>query len=145
MPVQRMPNGNLVAVQLRRGPADWRAFAARWQEPGGAVTFTSPGDVMGVPPRHGARGPRHPIDVLALIIFGLLVALITLLFVGQAMGRHRERPCGRFGRPAQPGCLPGSDRRRRREMAGLVGIAGAALAVAVAFAHLAPHARRPRT
>ena len=135
VPVQQIPNGNLVAVRLHHGPADWKAFAHSVAKvSGGAVTFTSPGNVMGIHRAAASAQRGIHLDVLALIIFGLLVALITLLFVGQAIGRLAGGHAGDYAVLRSLGASRGQIVAVVLSMAGLVGIAGAALAVAVAFA-----------
>ena len=91
IPVQAVPNINLVAVRLRHGLADWKAFAAAVPAAGrGQITLGDPGNSAGM--RSAAdsaqRGVR--LEVFALVIFGVLAGLVTLLLVGQAIGRQAQ-------------------------------------------------------
>jgi hypothetical protein len=135
VPVQQIPNINLVGVRLRHGAADWRAFAdAVPKASGGESAFAGAGNVYGVNrAAHSAQRGIH-LDVLALIVFGLLVALLTLLFVGQSIGRQVRNQASDFAVLASLG----ADRRQlvsaELAVSGLVGVAGATLAVAVAVA-----------
>ena len=133
--VQQIPDINLVGVRLRHGPADWSAFAASiTKASGGAIKFASAGNVYGI--NRAAQSSQRGIhlDVVALFIFGLLLALVTLLFVGQSIGRSVRDQAGDFAVLRSLG----ADRRQlvsaELAVSGLVGIAGAALAVAVAVA-----------
>lgn len=135
VPVQRVPDINLVGVRLRHGAADWRAFATAVPKvSGGQVAFSNAGNVYGmnVAARSAQRGIR--LDVIALIAFGLLVALITLLFVGQSIGRQVRNQVSDFGVLRSLGADRSQLVSAEIAVAGVVGVAGAVLAVAVAVA-----------
>jgi hypothetical protein len=135
VPVQQIPDLNLVAVRLRHGSADWRAFAQGVDRAsGGTSTFAGAGNVYGI--NRAAQSAQRGIhlDVVALIVFGLLVAMITLLFVGQSIGRQVRNQATDFAVLRSLG----ADRRQLVSaellVSGVVGVVGAALAVAVAVA-----------
>jgi ABC-type antimicrobial peptide transport system permease subunit len=135
VPVQQIPDINLVGVRLRHGAADWRAFAeAMPKASGGAITFANAGNVNGV--NRAAQSAQRGIhlDVIALIVFGLLVALLTLLFVGQSIGRQIRNQAGDFAVLRSLG----ADRRQlvsaEVAVSAMVGLVGAMVAVVVAVA-----------
>jgi ABC-type antimicrobial peptide transport system permease subunit len=135
VPVQKIPDINLVGVRLRHGSADWPAFAeAVNKASGGTSTFAAAGNVYGI--NRAAQSAQRGIhlDVIALIVFGLLVALLTLLFVGQSIGRQVRNQAGDFAVLASLG----ADRRQlvsaELAVSGFVGVVGAVLAIGVAVA-----------
>jgi hypothetical protein len=135
VPVQQIPDINLVGVRLRHGAADWRAFAdAVRKASAGQSSFAGAGNVYGINRAAASAQRGIHLDVVALIIFGLLVALITLLFVGQSIGRQVRNQAGDFAVLRSLG----ADRRQlvsaELAVSGFVGIIGAALAVVVAIA-----------
>ena len=135
VPVSQVPDINLVGVRLHHGAADWKAFdrsVSRASET--AITVGSPGNVYGM--RQAAASAQRGIrlDVTALIVFGLLVALVTILFVGQALGRQVQSQAGDYLVLRSLGADRGQVVSVVLLLAALVGVAGAALAVAIAFA-----------
>lgn len=135
IPVQQVPDSNLVAVRLHHGAADWKAFAAAVPKAsGGKVGFAGAGNVNGVNRAAASAQRGIHLDVVALVVFGLLVLLITLLFVGQAIGRQVRNQRSDFAVLRSVG----ADRRQlvsaEVAVSGVVGVVGAALAVAVAVA-----------
>jgi ABC-type lipoprotein release transport system permease subunit len=91
IPMQAIPNINLVGVRLRRGLADYKAFTADARRVGrGEITVGDSGNTSGaVTAAQSAQRGIH-IEVVALVIFGCLTALVTLLLVGQAIGRQTQ-------------------------------------------------------
>jgi ABC-type lipoprotein release transport system permease subunit len=87
-PVQQMPDINLVSVRLRHGAADWKQFAAAAKAAGGSQVFVSSGNVYGVHLAAASAQKGIRLDVIALLIFGALAALVTLALVGQAVARQ---------------------------------------------------------
>jgi hypothetical protein len=133
--VQQVPDINLVAVRLHHGSADWKAFAhSASRAPGGAVTFTAPGNVYSI--NRAAVSAQHGIrlDVVALLAFGLLIGLITLLFVGQSLGRLAASQAGDYAVLRSLGATRGQVVAVVLLFASLVGVIGSALALVVAFA-----------
>ncbi len=135
VPVSQVPDINLVAVRLHHGGADWKAFTHEVSKASeSAITVGSPGNVEGM--RQAAASAERGIhlDVAALIVFGLLVALVTILFVGQALGRQVQSQAGDYHVLRTLGADRGEVAAVVLLLAALVGFAGAAVAVAVAFA-----------
>jgi ABC-type lipoprotein release transport system permease subunit len=88
IPVQQVPDINLFGVRLRNGAADSKAFAAGAAALGHGQVFASAGNVFGI--RSAAASAQHGIhlEVVALLLFGALAALVTLLLVGQTLARQ---------------------------------------------------------
>jgi hypothetical protein len=88
VPVQTLPNSNLFALRLRHGAADWASFSRAATALSGGSVFLSSGNAFTV---HGAAASAQRgihIVVVALVAFGVLVAVLTLVLVGQAMTRQ---------------------------------------------------------
>ena len=85
--VHQIPNINFVGVRLRHGAADWNSFAAEATAAGAGQVFASPGNVFDI--RSSAASAQRGIrlEVVALVIFGAIAALVTLLLLGQALAR----------------------------------------------------------
>jgi ABC-type lipoprotein release transport system permease subunit len=135
IPVSQVPAINLVALRLHHGAADWKAFSRSVAEvSASSITVGSPGNVEGM--RQAAASAQRGIrlDVAALIAFGLLVALVTILFVAQAFGRQVYAQAPDYLVLRSLGAARGQVVSVVLVLAALVGAAGAALAVAVAFA-----------
>jgi len=92
VPVQQLPVMNFYSFRLRHGAADWKAFSA-------AVATVSPlaqaqtgaqqqGDVFGTQAAAASAERGIRLEVVALLLFGALAALATLLLVGQALARQ---------------------------------------------------------
>jgi hypothetical protein len=88
-PIQRFPGMNNMGVQLRHGAADWAAFSTAANALGSNIV-TQPGDTFGV--ADAARSAQRGIhlEAVALMLFGGLSALVTLLLAGQAMARQTQ-------------------------------------------------------
>ena len=88
IPVQQLPAMNLVAVRLRHGAADWKAFAKAAAAVGGGEISPSPGNINGIQTAASSAGRGIHLEVVALLLFGALAALVTVLLVGQAISRQ---------------------------------------------------------
>jgi hypothetical protein len=133
--VQQVTDINLVGVRLHHGSADWSAFARSVERAsGGAITITSPGNVYGINRAAASAQRGIRLDVAALLVFGLLIGLITLLFVGQALGRLAASQAGDYAVLRSLGATRGQVIAVVLLFATLVGLVGSALAVVVAFA-----------
>ena len=88
IPVQQLPAINLVAVRLRHGAADWKAFAKAAAAVGGGQISPSPGNINGIQTAASSAGRGIHLEVVALLLFGALAALVTVLLVGQAISRQ---------------------------------------------------------
>jgi putative ABC transport system permease protein len=87
IPVQQIPSLNFVGVRLRHGAADWSAFAARAQAVGGPQVFASSGNVYNIRTSAASTQRGVHLEVVALLLFGGIAALVTLLLVSQAIAR----------------------------------------------------------
>ena len=131
--VQQIQDINLVSVRLRDGAGDWGAFAARATAIGKNAVFVSPGNVFGVPAAAASAQRGIHLDVVALLLFGALVALVTVVLVGQAVARQTVLQAEDY---AELRVLGGT----RAQIvgivvlrSGLIGLAGAFLGVAIAW------------
>ena len=131
--VQQIQDINLVSVRLRDGAGDWGAFAARATAIGKNAVFVSPGNVFGVPAAAASAQRGIHLDVVALLLFGALVALVTVVLVGQAVARQTILQAEDY---AELRVLGGT----RAQIvgivvlrSGLIGLAGAFLGVAIAW------------
>ncbi len=87
IPVQQIPNLNFVGVRLRHGAADWSAFAAGVRAIGGTQVFASAGNVYNIRASAASTQRGVHLEVVALLLFGGIAALVTLLLVSQAIAR----------------------------------------------------------
>ncbi len=87
IPVQAIPSINFVGVRLRHGAADWSAFAAGVRAVGGTQVFASPGNVYNIRTSAASTQRSIHLEVVALLLFGGIAALVTLLLVSQAIAR----------------------------------------------------------
>lgn len=89
LPVQGFPYMHLISVRLKHGPADYHAFAAAAAKVGGGQVFVGdPGNVMGTDTAAASASRATRLEAMALLVFGLVAALITILIVGQAIARQ---------------------------------------------------------
>ncbi len=85
--VQEIPSLNFVGVRLRHGAADWSAFAAGVRAVGGSNVFASAGNVYNIRTSAASTQRGIHLEVVALLLFGGIAALVTLLLVSQAIAR----------------------------------------------------------
>ena len=133
VPVQQLPAVNLVGVRLRHGAADWRAFAKAAAAVGGGQISPSPGNISGIQTAASSAGRGIHLEVVALLLFGALAALVTVLLVGQAISRQVMLQGDDYATLRNLGTT-------RRQLVGIVlsrvaviGVAGGALAFVVAI------------
>jgi hypothetical protein len=88
IPVRQIPSMNLFGVRLRHGAADWSAFAAAATAIGNGVITPSPGDVYGTRTAAASAERGVHLEVVALLFFGALAAIVTIVLVGQAIARQ---------------------------------------------------------
>lgn len=88
IPVQGISDINLVGVRLRHGAADWKAFSSAADALGHGRIFASAGNVYDVRTAAASAERGIHLEVVALLLFGALAALVTLLLVGQAIARQ---------------------------------------------------------
>jgi hypothetical protein len=87
IPVQQIPNLDFVGVRLRHGAADWSAFAAGAGAIGKGKVFASAGNVYNIRASAASTQRGVHLEVVALLLFGGIAALVTLLLVSQAIAR----------------------------------------------------------
>ena len=88
IPVQELPDINFYGVRLRHGAADWKTFASKASAIGHGQVFTSAGNTLGIQTAAASAQRGIHLEVVALLLFGILALLVTLLFVGQAVSRQ---------------------------------------------------------
>ena len=88
IPVQQIADINLVGVRLRHGAADWKAFSSAADALGHGQIFASAGNVYDLRTAAASAERGIHLEVVALLLFGALAALVTLLLVGQAIARQ---------------------------------------------------------
>src|SRR5205823_2932568 len=124
---------NLVAVRLRHGLADWKAFAAAVPKAGrGEITVGDSGNTAGIRTAADSAQRGVRLEVVALIIFGVLASLVTLLLVGQAIGRQAQLDRVEHATVRSLGAASGQLAATIVFRAALIGAAGAAIALTVA-------------
>ncbi len=132
IPVQQIPSLNFVGVRLRHGAADWDAFAAGARAVGGPKVLASAGNVYNIRSSAASTQRGVHLEVVALLLFGGIAALVTLLLVSQAIARMVMLEGDDYE------ILRGFGASKRQLIAivvarvSLIGAAGSALAVAVA-------------
>ena len=132
IPVQGLPDFNFYAVRLRHGAADWKAFASEASAIGHGQVFTSAGNTYGIRTAAASAQRGIHLEVVALVLFGILALLVTLLFVGQAVARQVVLEADDYATLRTLGVT-------RAQLVGIVvmraavlGLAGAAIALLVA-------------
>ncbi len=131
--VQQIQDINLVSVRLRDGAGDWGAFAARATAIGRNDVFVSPGNVFGVPAAAASAQRGIHLDVVALLLFGALVALVTVVLVGQAVARQTVLQAEDYAELRVLGATRAQIVGIVVLRSGLIGLAGAFLGVAIAW------------
>jgi hypothetical protein len=133
IPVSQVPDINLLSVRLRHGQADWPSFASAAQGIAGNAIFLSAGNTYSVHKAAASAQRGIHLVVVALLAFGALVALLTLVFVGQVLARQVAQDAEDFATMRAIGATP----RQIVALASLrpivVGVTGAALAIAAAW------------
>ncbi len=131
VPVQDVSGMSAYAVRVHGGPAGWHAFAAGALRLDRHATLQA-GGVLQVAAASAQRGTQ--LAAVALLLFGALAVLVTLLLAGQALARQV------LLEEADLAVLAGLGMSRAQTVALVVlravtaGAAGGALAVAVAVA-----------
>ena len=136
IPVQQIPSLRpFVGVRLRHeGAADWDTFAARRPGPSAVPGVLASARQRPTTSGPGAASTQHGVhlEVVALLLFGGIAALVTLLLVSQAIARMVMLEGDDYG------ILRGFGASKRQLIAIvltralLIGAAGSALAVVVA-------------
>jgi FtsX-like permease family len=87
IPVQDVSSMNAYFVRVRGGPAGWNAFSAAAARLDPAAQLSAGGGAGLQVAAASAEQGTH-LEVVALLLFGALAGLVTLLLVGQALARH---------------------------------------------------------
>ena len=135
--VQQIPSLNFVGVRLRHGAADWSAFAAGVRAAnalavGGPQVLASPGNVYNMRTSAASTQRGVHLEVVALLLFGAIAALVTLLLVSQAIARMVMLEGDDYGILRGFGASKGQLIAIVLARVSLIGAAGSALAVVVA-------------
>ena len=87
IPVQDVSSMNAYFVRVRGGPAGWNAFSAAAARLDPAAQLSAGGgDALQVAAASAEQGTH--LEVVALLLFGALAGLVTLLLAGQALARQ---------------------------------------------------------
>jgi ABC-type lipoprotein release transport system permease subunit len=132
IPIQKIPEINLVAVRLRHGAADWKPFAAAATAVGKGQIFTSAGNVYGIRTAASSAERGIHLEVVALLVFGAIAALVTLLLVGQAIARQVMREADDYASLRSLGATRHQLISVVMARATVIGIAGGVLAFVIA-------------
>lgn len=134
LPVQRFSGINLVGVRLRHGMGDFAKFAAAAAAIGGDRIFTSPGNVFGFQQSAASAEQGIHLDVVALLLFGGLAALVTFALVGQGVARQSLLESDDYATLRSLGATRTEISHIVLLRSGLIGAAGAVLGFVVAVA-----------
>ncbi len=140
IPVQGLTDINFYGVRLRHGAADWKMFASEASAIGHGQVFTSAGNTFGIPTAAASAQRGIHLEVVALILFGILALLVTLLFVGQAVARQVVLEADDYATLRTLGATRAQIVWIVVMRAAVLGLAGAAIALLVAalFSPLLP-------
>lgn len=118
------------SVRLKRGAADLPAFeaAAHDVSPDAFVDASSDDKIAAIKAKHATS-----IEALALLLFGILAALVAVAVVAQALGRQAFLDAAEYPALGAMGMTRGQLVTVSAIRAGTIGVGGAALAVALAF------------
>lgn len=91
VPVQRMTGMNAFGLHLRGGAHGWRSFVSEAKKLAGRsgvpISFQQ-GDSLGIPTAAKSAERGIGVETFALLLFGILAAVVTVLLVGQAVARR---------------------------------------------------------
>ncbi len=132
IPVQQIPQINFFGVRLRHGPTDWTSFAAAARAAGKGRIFTSAGNTNGVRTAAASAERGIHLEVVALLIFGALAALVTLLLVGQGIARQVMRKADDYASLRSIGATRHQLTAIAIAWAAAIGIAGGIIAFVIA-------------
>jgi ABC-type antimicrobial peptide transport system permease subunit len=134
LPVQQFSGINLVGVRLRNGMGDFAKFAAAATAIGGNNVFPSPGNVYGFQQAAASAEQGIHLDVVALLLFGGLAAMVTFALVGQGVARQSLLESEDYATLRSLGATRAQISHIVLLRSGLIGASGAALAFVVAMA-----------
>lgn len=88
IPVTALPDINLYALRLRHGASEWRQFSQAADAVAGGNVFLSAGNAFAVHKAAASAQRGIGVVVVALVLFGSLLSLLTVVLVGQALSRQ---------------------------------------------------------
>ena len=132
IPVQGIADINFMGVRLRHGAADWKAFSTAANALGHDQIFTSAGNVYNVRTAAASAERGIHLEVVALLLFGALAALVTLLLVGQAVARQVMAQTDDYRTLRSLGVMRTQVLAVVTLQTAMIGLAGGVLAVVVA-------------
>ena len=133
IPIQKIPEVNLFGVRLRHGASDWRPFAAAATAVGKGQVFTSAGNIYGIQTAASSAERGIHLEVAALLVFGAIAALVTLLLVGQAVARQVMRKADDYASLRSLGATRHQLIVAVIAWAAVIGVAGGVLALVIAM------------
>ena len=131
-PWERSPDLDLVGVRLRHGAADWKAFAAAASSIGHGQIFVSGGNVYDIRTAASSAERGIHLEFVALLLFGGLAALVTLLLVSQAIARRVMAETDDYATLRRLGATSNQLAAIVMLWASAIGVVGAGLAFAAA-------------
>ncbi len=132
IPVQGIADINFMGVRLRHGAADWKAFSTAANALGHGQIFTSAGNVYAIRTAAASAERGIHLEVVALLLFGALAALVTLLLVGQAIARQVMAQSDDYRTLRSLGAMRTQVLAVVTLQTTMIGVAGGVLAVVVA-------------
>lgn len=133
VPVESIPGLQFFAVRLQHGVADWKAFSSAATAIGQGQVFASAGNVNGFRTAAASAQRGIHVEVIALLLFGGLALLVTMLLVGQAVTRKVVVEALDFATLRSLGVTRGQLVAIVMLRAGVIGFAGGLVALVVAF------------
>ena len=134
IPVQAIADINFVGVRLRHGAADWKSFSTAANALGHGQIFTSAGNVYSIRTAAASAERGIHLEVVALLLFGALAALVTLLLAGQAIARQVMAQTDDYRTLRSLGATRTQMLAVVTLQTAMIGVAGGVLAVLVAAA-----------
>lgn len=131
IPVGQVPDIGLVGIRLHHGSA-WSSFARAARRIGGNEIFVSQGNVYSIPEAAASAQRGIHLEVVALLLFGTLAALVMLFLVGQAITRQVLLEAADNAKLRTLGAVPAQLVGVALLRGGVIGLAGGALAFLVA-------------
>ena len=134
VPVQKLPDMNLVGVRLRHGAADWPRFSAAARRADGKQIFIpAAGNTANVFAAAASAQQGIRLEVAGFVAFGAVALIVTLLLVGQALARKVAAEAEEWAVLRSLGAGPGEVLVSLLARAALVGVVGGAIALAAAI------------
>ncbi len=133
VPVQAIPDMQFFGVKLRHGSADWNAFSTEATKLGHGLIFTGEGNTQGSFAAASSAQRGIHLEVIALLLFGGLALLVTILLVGQAVARQVVLDSNDHATMRSLGVTRGQLLGMVILRAGAIGLVGGAVAILGSF------------